>query len=86
MEITVLQGKPHLSSEMKWDNVPEYYLQMYNAFEGGEGREFFKKFIGFILSEKYSGASPDACAILEGRRSVARELINDMRILDGITK
>lgn len=87
MNITI-EDKPALHVGMSWEEVPEYYKNMYYIFNTTEGKRFFELFAGFIFNEKFTTQTPSESvfAMLDGRKSVIRELILTLKVLDGISK
>lgn len=85
IEIT---DKPALHPNMTWDEVPDYYKLLYEVFHANPGKVFLRFFAGFIFNETYSTEVPceSAFAVLDGRKSVIRELILTLKVLDGISQ
>lgn len=83
-----IEDKPALHGGMSWEEVPEYYKNMHYIFNTKEGKHFFELFAGFIFNEKFTTQTPSesAFAILDGRKSIIRELILTLKVLDGISK
>lgn len=84
--IIEIENKPVLNPNSKWDDIPEFYKQLYMTFKSKEGFEFFKKFAGFVLTEKDSSNSENKYAFLDGRKSIVRELISYIKVMDGINR